>query len=180
MCTILKVFIEFVTILLLFYVFWFFGPEACGILAPRPGIEPAPPALEGRVLTTGPPGKSPKKAPLPTESAFFTEIFMETFSISNFCLPLLGHPCLQGKQEMYIFSWPIDAKKNTPKTILTEEKGGRMDFGWGQRQPLPHLTASPLSLSTTTFPRSCKHCPSRALQHRSCLLTTALPSPHST
>ena len=32
--------------------------EACVILAPRPGIEPAPPALEGEVITTGPPGKS--------------------------------------------------------------------------------------------------------------------------
>ena len=40
------------------FMFWFFGCEACGILAPRPGIEPAPPALEGEVLTTGPPGKS--------------------------------------------------------------------------------------------------------------------------
>ena len=40
-------------------MFWFFGQEACGILASRPGIEPAPPALEGEVLTTGPPGKSP-------------------------------------------------------------------------------------------------------------------------
>ena len=39
-------------------MFWFFGHEACAILAPRPGIEPAPPALEGEVLTTGPPGKS--------------------------------------------------------------------------------------------------------------------------
>ena len=34
-------------------------PAACGILVPRPGIDPAPPALEGRFLTTGPPGKSP-------------------------------------------------------------------------------------------------------------------------
>ena len=58
MWTIFKVFIEFVTILLLCYVFGFFWPEACGILAPRPGIEPAPPALEGEVLTTGLPGKS--------------------------------------------------------------------------------------------------------------------------
>ena len=40
------------------FMFWFFGPEAYGILAPQPGIEPAPPALEGEVLTTGPPGKS--------------------------------------------------------------------------------------------------------------------------
>ena len=41
------------------FMFWFFGPEACGILAPRPGIGPAPPTLEGEVLTTGPLGKSP-------------------------------------------------------------------------------------------------------------------------
>ena len=33
--------------------FGFFGHEACGILAPRPGIEPIPPALEGKVLATG-------------------------------------------------------------------------------------------------------------------------------
>ena len=33
-------------------------PTACGILVPRPGIEPPSPALEGRFLTTGPPGKS--------------------------------------------------------------------------------------------------------------------------
>ena len=39
-------------------MFWFFGHEARGILAPPPGIEPSPPALEGEVLTTGPPGKS--------------------------------------------------------------------------------------------------------------------------
>ena len=32
--------------------------EACGILVPRPGIKPTSPALEGRFLTTGPPGKS--------------------------------------------------------------------------------------------------------------------------
>ena len=35
-------------------------PTACGILVPRQGIEPASPALEGRFLTTGPPGKSPQ------------------------------------------------------------------------------------------------------------------------
>ena len=39
-------------------MFWSFGPEVCGILAPWPGIEPAPPTLEDEVLTTGPPGKS--------------------------------------------------------------------------------------------------------------------------
>ena len=56
----LKVFIEFVKVLLLFYLFiYLFGHEACGILAPCPGIEPIPTALEGEVLITGSPGKSP-------------------------------------------------------------------------------------------------------------------------
>ena len=39
-------------------LFWFSCSEACGILAPQPGIKPTPPALEGKVLTTGPPGRS--------------------------------------------------------------------------------------------------------------------------
>ena len=33
-------------------------PTSCGILVLQPGFEPASPALEGRFLTTGPPGKS--------------------------------------------------------------------------------------------------------------------------
>ena len=55
MWIILKIFIEFVTILLLFYVldFW---PR--GMWDPQPGIQPAPPAVEGEVLMTGPPEKS--------------------------------------------------------------------------------------------------------------------------
>ena len=42
------------------FMFWCFGYEACGILVPWPGMEPASPALEGEVLTTGPSGKSQK------------------------------------------------------------------------------------------------------------------------
>ena len=41
-----------------YFMFWFFDPKACRILAPRPEIEPVLPALEGKVLTTGPAGKS--------------------------------------------------------------------------------------------------------------------------
>ena len=37
------------------FCLWFSGFEACGILAPRPGIELVPPAL-----LTGLPGKSPQ------------------------------------------------------------------------------------------------------------------------
>ena len=44
-------------------MFWFFDQDVCGILASQPGIELAPPAWEGEVLTTGPPG-----SPQPTVS----------------------------------------------------------------------------------------------------------------
>ena len=55
MWTIFSLFIKFLAILLLFHVL-FFGQEARGLLAPRSGIKPAPPALEGKVLTAGSPG----------------------------------------------------------------------------------------------------------------------------
>ena len=34
-------------------MFWIFGHEACGILAPWPGIEPTSTTLEDQVLTLG-------------------------------------------------------------------------------------------------------------------------------
>ena len=52
-----KVFIDCVTILLLFYVLGF-GHKSCGILASWAGIKPASPALEGEVFITGLLGKS--------------------------------------------------------------------------------------------------------------------------
>ena len=57
MWTIFKVLIEFVTILLLFYIL-VLGHKVCGIFAPWAGIKPTPLALEGKVMTTGLPGKS--------------------------------------------------------------------------------------------------------------------------
>ena len=36
----------------------FFGPKACGIFSPQPGIKPTSPALEDEVLTIGPAWKS--------------------------------------------------------------------------------------------------------------------------
>ena len=57
MWTIFKVFVEFVTALLLFRVLVFWPRGMWGLSSP-PRIEHAPPALEGEVLTTGPAGKS--------------------------------------------------------------------------------------------------------------------------
>ena len=55
--TIFKVFIVFVTMLLLFCSFDFFGPKACGILAPDQRLNPHPLHWKAK-STTGPPGKS--------------------------------------------------------------------------------------------------------------------------
>lgn len=118
-------------------------------------------------------GKKDKRAPLLTESAL---VFWRKLFHSSTCLPLLIHSCLQRRQEMYVLSWHIDA----PPISFNRKKRGRMDFGWGQWQPLLHPAASPLSLYATTLPGSSKHCPSTALQYRSCLLTSALSSPHAT
>ena len=56
MWTIFKVIIEFVKILLVSW--FFFGYEACGILAPQPRTELVPSALESEILITRLPGKS--------------------------------------------------------------------------------------------------------------------------
>ena len=56
MWTIFNVFIVFVRIFFCF-LFWFSSYKAYGMLAPWPGIEPAPLASEGEVLTSGLSGK---------------------------------------------------------------------------------------------------------------------------
>ena len=63
-------------------MFWFFGHEACGILDPWPGMEPALPELEGKVLTTGPPGKS-------LSSLVLIEHFMWFHFISSIALSFI-------------------------------------------------------------------------------------------
>ena len=55
--TILKSLLKFLQWRFCFMV-WFFGCVAFAVLVPWPGIEPALSALEGKVLTTGPPEKS--------------------------------------------------------------------------------------------------------------------------
>ena len=72
-----KVFIEFITILFLFYVlgfffFFFFGCKACGILVPQPGITLVCPALEGEIFDTGPPGRAPQTPYLSGSHRFVT------------------------------------------------------------------------------------------------------------
>ena len=57
-------------------MFWFFGHEAYGIFAPQPVTEAAVLALQGEVLTPGPPGESLIKA--------LTEISLDGGIILNY------------------------------------------------------------------------------------------------
>ena len=77
---------------LLQYCFWFifqfFGLEACGVLLPLPGMEPTLPTLEGEVLIAGPPGKS--------QSTFFKPSwlccrFLEAHISQTTSPPMLSH-----------------------------------------------------------------------------------------
>ena len=115
MWTILKVFIEFVTVLFLFYVLVFFGHEACGILAPWPGIEPVPPALESEVWTTGPPGKSlalstllcfshPLCPPLSGGSQSLSQRFTEALVFSRLAWE---NVCVLSHVQLFATTWTV-------------------------------------------------------------------------
>ena len=49
------------------FIFWLCC-AACGLSIPQPGMEPVAPALEGKILTTGPPGTFPRLIHLITGS----------------------------------------------------------------------------------------------------------------
>ena len=97
---------------------------ACGILVPQPGIEPVPPAVGARALTTGLPGKScslillcalvlsPQQEfklikgrnyisislPFPIVSIYSLNIHLLSYHV-----PKLGFRCWGYKNEIYIF-----------------------------------------------------------------------------
>ena len=94
MWTIFKVLIEFVIIsLLLFMLFiYFFGPEACRILALQLGIEPTPSTLKGEVVTAGSPGKFLKCV---SYCEFSQRSLRTTYILPNIFLLWSHNACLQ-------------------------------------------------------------------------------------
>ena len=67
-------------------MFWVFDHKACGILTPRPGIEPTPPALGDDVLTAGRQGSPPNH--------LCHEIFLQQHR--QRCASFFGAPTLHG------------------------------------------------------------------------------------
>ena len=78
-------------------MFWFFGPKAYEILAPQPGVEPTPSALEVEALTTGPPKKS----------LFFLLFLQKT-----------GHKTVKNKQNLSFLLKKKKAKSDTLHQFL--------------------------------------------------------------
>ena len=93
-----KVFTEFFTISLLFYILGFGGYKSCGILVPRPWIESTTSALEGKVLTTGPPGKSPYLIFFTRTYQFLVAAITSYYKVSNLTQISFSEGKSQGQQ----------------------------------------------------------------------------------
>ena len=150
MCTIFKVFTEFVTILWVFFLmFWFFDRKACGILVPQPGIEPAPSALESKVLITGPPGKFPLCSRLlPFSHTFiysFIHSFINVYQTAAWCqttgvwrYPRQSGPFPQGTYSLGLEAtqeacWVLEEGRQ--KIIWTHTEGAHSREKWRDNYP---------------------------------------------
>ena len=100
------------------FMFWFFGHEACGILAPWLEIQPTHPALVGKVLTTGLPGKSLLTILISMYSLVTTRRYTESLVAQR-----LKHlPAMWEMREMRVRSlrWedPLEKEMATHSSIL--------------------------------------------------------------
>ena len=66
-------------------------PVTRGILVPWPGIESAPPAVEGRFLTTGPPGKSLTISLMPQKPVITWQITVDVGGLSSSVQAAITH-----------------------------------------------------------------------------------------
>ena len=99
-------------------------PMACAILVSQPGIKPSSPPLEGRFLSTGPPGKSPKM--------FKSKLFTWKRKVKLFKKAILKWSRLWPTQ--FHLGFPGgSAAKNPPAVQKTQETWGR---SLGREHPL--------------------------------------------
>ena len=73
-------------------------PSACEILVPQTGIEPTSPALQGRLLTTGPPGKSWEQI---SYTRHFDQLLGYPLLISNFLRQWLSNVLAMAHNKKY-------------------------------------------------------------------------------
>ena len=64
-----------------------------GFLVVQPGMEPTPPAMEGKVLTAGPPGKSPIKTQISVSSHMPSGSSRSYFPLQNVLFRVSSEAC---------------------------------------------------------------------------------------
>ena len=109
-------------------------PSACEILVPQTGIEPTSPALQGRLLTTGPPGKSWEQI---SYTRYFDQLLGYSLLISNFLRQWLSMfwpwPIIRmgfpGGSEVKASAWNVGDPGSIP--------GSGRSPGEGKWQPTP-------------------------------------------
>ena len=91
---------------------------ACRILLPRPGIEPVSPALAGGLLTTGPPGKSPRDA---SKHSICTgqHSTAKNYPVQNVSSAIIEKPCLRQQREDFPTSDYLAANVDGPEISQT-------------------------------------------------------------
>ena len=128
-------------------MFWFFGREARGILAPWPGIEPTPPTLEGKVLTTGLPGRFQEGQLLilmwlPEFTGCHTHRWPESWETCVLvpALPLTSHvtleelSCLPGPQFLLVLNEGAGVRcSGGPSCLNCSSQGSMCRSGCGHR-----------------------------------------------
>ena len=97
-----KVFIKFVTILLLFYVLVFWPQGMWNPSSLTRDWTPGLPALEGKILTTGPPGKCPPQYTLYKNKKPVIRQKNNSIFVKNICVYVLGK-VLEAMQQIIVF-----------------------------------------------------------------------------
>ena len=117
------------------FIFWFSDCEACGILALSPGIKPVSLALEGKVLTSGLPGKSPLFA---SESSLLLEATQGIFPgdylahkvfhkmVNSFRILLIGLL----PEEVTVFSLPCKQQVFNDESLYSHLNASDTSLKW--------------------------------------------------
>ena len=129
-------------------MFWFFGHQIFTVLVPQSEIEPAPPILEGEVLTTRPPGSplfdswhSSGIVVLPLGSLFLLLGFIDSFN------------CLFRKSLSCLFPPPTWTSK--PKILIRfEVQTNVINSPVSLACALGHLVTQKVSNTTPCKPRT--------------------------
>ena len=74
------------------FIFWLFGHKTYGFSGIQPGVETTPPAAEGKVLTTGPPGEWAPPTWSILKNMDLLSALIDSMQITGLASPLCSEP----------------------------------------------------------------------------------------